>query len=297
MSIFEEERDNNLEATIESELAVENSVKIYLSQIKKIPLLSKAEEQMLAKEILKGNKIAKNKMIKSNLRLVVYLAKPYIGKSKLSFLDLIQEGNLGLSKAVDKFDYTMGYKFSTYASWWIKQSISRAIIDQNKTIRIPVHMIELTSKLNKAKNKLFQLFNREPTVAELCTELNLPEKTVQKVLNIVKDPVSLNAIISNDEDETTLEELIADESVASPENESFSTATKKAINEILLTLDSREKEVIELRFGLKDNNPQTLEEVGKKFNLTKERIRQIEQKALNKLRNPIRADKLRGYLD
>lgn len=298
MDIFEVEKEEYLEENdFEKDLPTENSVKIYLSQINKKPLLSFEDEQILSKKVLAGDRSARQKMIESNLRLVVYLAKPYIGKSKLSFLDLIQEGNIGLAKAVDKFDYTKGYKFSTYASYWIKQSISRAIIDQNKTIRIPVHIVELISKVNKAKNELFQKLNREPSIAEIAELTGLSEKKIKEAINIIKDPVSLNTVIGNDEDETSLEELVADEKCINPETESISNSVKKTIAEILGTLDSREREVIELRFGLNNIRPRTLEEVGQKFNLTKERIRQIEQKALNKLRNPIRANKLKGCLE
>lgn len=282
---------------IEHELPTENSVKVYLSQINKKPLLTFEKEQQLGAKILLGDKKAKQEMMEGNLRLVVYLAKPYIGKSKLTFLDLIQEGNLGLAKAVEKFDYTKGYKFSTYASYWIKQSISRAIIDQNKTIRLPVHIVELNSKVSKAKNELFNKLNREPTSAEIAEFMGEPEKKVKEILNLIKDPVSLNTTIGNDEDETSLEELVEDKSCRDPETESISNSIKKKILEVLSTLDSREREVIQLRFGLEDNFPRTLEEIGEHFNLTKERIRQIEQKALNKLRNPIRANKIKEFLD
>lgn len=279
------------------ELSVNNSVKVYLSQINKNPLLTQKEEQTLGAKILSGDQAAKTKMIESNLRLVVYLAKPYIGKSKLTFLDLIQEGNLGLVKAVDKFDYTKGYKFSTYASYWIKQAISRAIIDQNNTIRIPVHIVELISKINKAKNKFLEIEGHEPSSAELAEFMGISEKKIEEINNLIKDPVSLNTLIGGEDDETALEELIPDSSAINPEDKILQKATNKAINEILETLDTREKEIIELRYGLNGKTVKTLEEVGQKFNLSKERIRQIEHKALNKLRNPVRANKLRGYID
>ena len=289
-------RETNQESNYE-ELSVNNSVKVYLSQINKNPLLTQKEEQALAARILTGDKTAKEKMINSNLRLVVFLAKPYIGKSKLTFLDLIQEGNLGLVKAVDKFDYTKGYKFSTYASYWIKQAISRAIIDQNNTIRIPVHIVELVSKVNKAKNKFLEIHGHEPNSAELAEFMGTSKKKVEEIENLIKDPVSLNTLIGGDEDDTALEELIPDSNAVDPEDKVMQRAANKAINEILETLESREKEIIEFRYGLNGKPIKTLEEVGKKLNLSKERIRQIEHKALNKLRHPMRADKLRGYID
>ena len=292
-SIFETEK----EEVVSNALPANNSVKIYLSQINRRPLLSSKEEQELGAKILLGDKQAKSKMIESNLRLVVYLAKPYIGKSKLTFLDLIQEGNLGLVKAVDRFDYTKGYKFSTYASYWIKQAISRAIIDQNNTIRIPVHIVEYVSKINKFKNKFLDECGREPTNKEIAEGTGLSEKKIEEVNKLIKDPVSLNAMVGSEEDETSLEELVADTKAINPEEKSVQTATAQSINKILDTLDSREKEVIELRYGLNGKVSRTLEEVGKKFNLTKERIRQIEHKALNKLRNPSRAGVLREYMD
>ena len=275
----------------------DNPVKIYLNEIKKYPLLSFEEEQKLGKEIKKGNKAAKKKLIESNLRLVTFVAKPYIGKSRLSYLDLIQEGNIGLVKAVDKFDYSRGYKFSTYATYWIRQSISRALVDQNKTIRIPAHMVEMSTKVNRAKAQFLQENGREPSEKELVQITGLSEKKVLEVLNMIKDPISLNTIIGNEEDETTLEELIPDTNQITPEKICLNNHLRKVLDELLETLDSREKEIIQLRFGLTVPSPYTLEEVGKKFNLTKERIRQIEQKALNKLRNPIRSNKLKEFCD
>lgn len=293
----EEMFETEKEEKVEGDLSTSNSIKVYLSQINKSPLLSAKEEQDLGARILLGDKKAKSKMIESNLRLVVYLAKPYIGKSKLTFLDLIQEGNLGLVKAVDKFDYTKGYKFSTYASYWIKQAISRAIIDQNNTIRIPVHIAELVGKINKAKAKHLEKFGQEPTSKEIAEALGISIKKVEEVVNLIKDPVSLNTLIGGEEDETSLEELVADSKAINPEEKSIQHATRNSINELLDTLPTREKEIIELRYGLNGKGAKTLEEVGKKLNLTKERIRQLEHQALNKLRNPARSGKLRGYLD
>lgn len=293
----EEVFDTEKEEIIREALPISNSIKVYLSQINTKPLLSFKEEQDLGAKILLGDKKAKSKMIESNLRLVVYLAKPYIGKSKLTFLDLIQEGNLGLVKAVDKFDYTKGYKFSTYASYWIKQAISRAIIDQNHTIRIPVHIAELLTKVNRAKAQFLEENFREASAEEIAKMLDINVKKIEEINKLIKDPVSLNSMVGSEDDETALEELVADTKAIDPETNSVQTAARNSINELLGTLDTREKEILEYRYGLNGKNVKTLEEVGKHFNLTKERIRQLEHQALNKLRHPLRANKLKGYID
>lgn len=267
----------------------------YLKQIKEIPLLSAAEEKELAIRFLQGDKSAKNKLVSANLRLVVMAAKHYIGRSPLTFEDLIQEGNIGLMRAVDTFDPERGWRFSTYAMHWIKQAISRAILNQSKTIRIPVHMVELKTKYNKAQSELFIELGREATTEEIAKHLNLDIKKVVEVENMVKDPVSLNNAL-NDEDDGTLEDLVADTSAEDPNEAIDNELLSKQLHALLDTLTSRERSIIIARYGLNSQRPKTLEELGQEYNLSKERIRQIEQQALRKFRNPNRANLLKAYL-
>ena len=267
----------------------------YLKQIKEIPLLSATEEKELAIRFLRGDKSAKNKLVSANLRLVVMAAKHYIGRSPLTFEDLIQEGNIGLMRAVDTFDPERGWRFSTYAMHWIKQAISRAILNQSKTIRIPVHMVELKTKYNKAQSELFIELGREATTEEIAKHLNLDIKKVVEVENMVKDPVSLNNAL-NDEDDGTLEDLVADTSAEDPNEAIDNELLAKQFHALLDTLTSRERSIIIARYGLNSQRPKTLEELGQEYNLSKERIRQIEQQALRKFRNPNRANLLKAYL-
>lgn len=267
----------------------------YLRQIKEIPLLSAEEEKALAIRYLQGDKEAKSKLVAANLRLVVMAAKRYIGRSPLTFEDLIQEGNIGLMRAVDTFDPERGWRFSTYAMHWIKQAISRAILNQSKTIRIPVHMIELKTKYSKAQSELFLVLGREATAEEIAQYLKLDIKKVIEVENMVKDPVSLNNAL-NDEDDGTLEDLVADTAAEDPNDKLDNELLAKQIHALLNTLDSRERDIIIARYGLNSQRPKTLEELGQEYNLSKERIRQIEQQALRKFRNPNRANLLKSYL-
>ena len=276
-------------------VSVDDPVRMYLREIGKIPLLTFDQELELAKDILKGSEEAKQKLSESNLRLVVSIAKKYVGRGML-FLDLIQEGNMGLIKAVEKFDYTKGYKFSTYATWWIRQAITRAIADQARTIRIPVHMVETINKLIRTSRHLLQQLGREPTPEELAEEMEMPLDKVIEIQKIAQDPVSLETPIG-EEDDSHLGDFIQDEDSPAPQDSAAYTLLKEQLEEVMTTLTPREAKVLKLRFGLEDGRSRTLEEVGKEFNVTRERIRQIEAKALRKLRHPSRSKKLRDYMN
>ncbi len=285
----------NIDLSVPDGISTEDPVRMYLKEIGKVPLLSAEEEIELAKRMELGDEEAKNKLAEANLRLVVSIAKRYVGRGML-FLDLIQEGNLGLIKAVEKFDYRKGYKFSTYATWWIRQAITRAIADQARTIRIPVHMVETINKLIRVSRQLLQELGREPTPEEIAKEMNMPEDRVREILKISQEPVSLETPIGEEED-SHLGDFIQDDNVPVPADAAAFTLLKEQLMEVLSTLTDREQKVLRLRFGLDDGRARTLEEVGKEFNVTRERIRQIEAKALRKLRHPSRSRKLRDYLD
>ncbi len=275
-------------------VSVDDPVRMYLREIGKIPLLNYDQELELAKRVLEGDEEAKQKLSESNLRLVVSIAKKYVGRGML-FLDLIQEGNMGLIKAVEKFDYTKGYKFSTYATWWIRQAITRAIADQARTIRIPVHMVETINKLIRTSRHLLQKFGREPTPEEIAQELEMPIEKVVEIQKIAQDPVSLETPIG-EEDDSHLGDFIQDDDSPAPHDSAAYTLLKEQLEEVMNTLTPREAKVLKLRFGLEDGKARTLEEVGKEFEVTRERIRQIEAKALRKLRHPSRSKKLRDYM-
>ena len=275
-------------------VSVDDPVRMYLREIGKIPLLNYDEELELAKKVLDGDEDAKQKLANSNLRLVVSIAKKYVGRGML-FLDLIQEGNLGLIKAVEKFDYTKGYKFSTYATWWIRQAITRAIADQARTIRIPVHMVETINKLIRTSRHLLQRLGREPSPEEIAEELEMPLEKVIEIQKIAQDPVSLETPIG-EEDDSHLGDFIQDDDSPAPHDAASYTLLKEQLEEVMNTLTPREAKVLKLRFGLEDGKARTLEEVGKQFDVTRERIRQIEAKALRKLRHPSRSKKLRDYM-
>ena len=275
-------------------ISVDDPVRMYLREIGRIPLLTYDEELELAKKILEGDEDAKQKLAESNLRLVVSIAKKYVGRGML-FLDLIQEGNMGLIKAVEKFDYTKGFKFSTYATWWIRQAITRAIADQARTIRIPVHMVETINKLIRTSRNLLQQMGREPTPEEIAKEMEIPVEKVVEIQKIAQDPVSLETPIGEEED-SHLGDFIQDEDSPAPHDAASYTLLKEQLEEVMNTLTPREAKVLKLRFGLEDGKSRTLEEVGKEFNVTRERIRQIEAKALRKLRHPSRSKKLRDYM-
>ena len=275
--------------------SIEDPVRMYLKEIGKVSLLSADEEIELAKRMEKGDEAAKKRLAEANLRLVVSIAKRYVGRGML-FLDLIQEGNLGLIKAVEKFDYRKGYKFSTYATWWIRQAITRAIADQARTIRIPVHMVETINKLIRVSRQLLQELGREPTPEEIAEEMDMPVDRVREILKISQEPVSLETPIGEEED-SHLGDFIQDDNVPVPADAAAFTLLKEQLVEVLSTLTDREQKVLRLRFGLDDGRARTLEEVGKEFNVTRERIRQIEAKALRKLRHPSRSRKLKDYLD
>ena len=275
-------------------LNVDDPVKMFLKEIGKIRLLTFEEENILAERMLKGDKEAKKQLIESNLRLVVSIAKKYIGRG-MNFLDLIQEGNLGLIKAVDKFDQSKGYKFSTYATWWIRQAITRAIADQARTIRIPVHMVETINKLIKTSRHLLQTLGREPTPEEIAAELEMPVEKVRDILKVAQEPISLETPVG-EEDESNLGNFIPDEDAPSPSEQAADTLLREHIEEVMQTLTPREAKVLKLRFGLEDGRMRTLEEVGREFDVTRERIRQIEAKALRKLRHPSRSKKLKDFM-
>ncbi len=285
----------NLDLSIPDGVSLEDPVRMYLKEIGKVPLLSAEEEIELAKRMELGDQDAKKRLAEANLRLVVSIAKRYVGRGML-FLDLIQEGNLGLIKAVEKFDYRKGYKFSTYATWWIRQAITRAIADQARTIRIPVHMVETINKLIRVSRQLLQELGREPTPEEIAEEMNMPADRVREILKISQEPVSMETPIGEEED-SHLGDFIEDEQVPAPSDAAAFTLLKEQLVEVLGTLTEREQKVLRLRFGLDDSRARTLEEVGKEFNVTRERIRQIEAKALRKLRHPSRSRKLKDYLD
>ena len=291
----EEVELDKIDLSVPEGVSIEDPVRMYLKEIGKVSLLSADEEIELAKRMEKGDEAAKKRLAEANLRLVVSIAKRYVGRGML-FLDLIQEGNLGLIKAVEKFDYRKGYKFSTYATWWIRQAITRAIADQARTIRIPVHMVETINKLIRVSRQLLQELGREPTPEEIAEEMDLPVDRVREILKISQEPVSLETPIGEEED-SHLGDFIQDDNVPVPADAAAFTLLKEQLVEVLSTLTDREQKVLRLRFGLDDGRARTLEEVGKEFNVTRERIRQIEAKALRKLRHPSRSRKLKDYLD
>ena len=292
----EEEVDvENIDLSVPEGVSIEDPVRMYLKEIGKVPLLSAEEELELAKRMDEGDEAAKKRLAEANLRLVVSIAKRYVGRGML-FLDLIQEGNLGLIKAVEKFDYRKGYKFSTYATWWIRQAITRAIADQARTIRIPVHMVETINKLIRVSRQLLQELGREPQPEEIAEKMDMSVDRVREILKISQEPVSLETPIGEEED-SHLGDFIQDDNVPVPADAAAFTLLKEQLVEVLNTLTDREQKVLRLRFGLDDGRARTLEEVGKEFNVTRERIRQIEAKALRKLRHPSRSRKLKDYLD
>ena len=284
-----------IDLSVPDGISIEDPVRMYLKEIGKVPLLSADEEVELAKRMAEGDEDAKKRLAEANLRLVVSIAKRYVGRGML-FLDLIQEGNLGLIKAVEKFDYHKGFKFSTYATWWIRQAITRAIADQARTIRIPVHMVETINKLIRVSRQLLQELGREPTPEEIAAELDMPVERVREILKISQEPVSLETPIGEEED-SHLGDFIQDDNVPVPAEAAAQTLLKEQLDEVLDTLTEREQKVLRLRFGMDDGRARTLEEVGKEFDVPLERIRQIEAKALRKLRHPSRSRKLRDYLD
>ena len=299
ISELEEEIDENPEEVVsflaQEGVSIDDPVRMYLKEIGKVPLLSAEKELELAEKMSRGDVAAKKQLVEANLRLVVSIAKRYVNRG-MFFLDLIQEGNLGLLKAVDKFDYGKGYKFSTYATWWIRQAITRAIADQARTIRIPVHMVETINKVLRVSRQLLQELGREPTDEEIAKEMNLPVEKVREILKIAQEPVSLEMPIGEEED-SHLGDFIADDNAPAPQEAASYSMLREQLLEVLHTLTPREENVLKLRFGLEDGRPKTLEEVGKVFNITRERIRQIEAKALRKLRHPSRSKRLKDYLE
>lgn len=294
-SELDEERESELDMSLPEGINIDDPVRMYLKEIGKVPLLTAEEEVELAKRMEKGDIEAKRKLAEANLRLVVSIAKRYVGRGML-FLDLIQEGNLGLIKAVEKFDYRKGYKFSTYATWWIRQAITRAIADQARTIRIPVHMVETINKLIRVSRQLLQELGREPQPEEIAKQMGISEEKVREIIKIAQEPVSLETPIGEEED-SHLGDFIPDDDAPAPAEAAAFTLLKEQLLGVLDTLTPREEKVLRLRFGLDDGRARTLEEVGKEFNVTRERIRQIEAKALRKLRHPSRSKKLKDYLD
>lgn len=284
-----------IDLSVPEGISIDDPVRMYLKEIGKVPLLTAEEEIEIAKRLEAGDETAKQKLAEANLRLVVSIAKRYVGRGML-FLDLIQEGNLGLIKAVEKFDYRKGFKFSTYATWWIRQAITRAIADQARTIRIPVHMVETINKLIRVSRQLLQQYGREPTPEEIAAEMGISEAKVREIIKIAQEPVSLETPIGEEED-SHLGDFIPDDDAPAPAEAASFTLMKEQLMDVLDTLTPREEKVLRLRFGLDDGHQRTLEEVGKEFNVTRERIRQIEAKALRKLRHPSRSKKLRDYLD
>ncbi|HQE66597.1 MAG TPA: RNA polymerase sigma factor RpoD [Bacillota bacterium] len=291
----EDVEEVDLDISIPEGISIDDPVRMYLKEIGKVPLLSPEEEIDLANRIKKNDSEAKKKLTEANLRLVVSIAKRYVGRGML-FLDLIQEGNLGLIKAVEKFDYTKGFKFSTYATWWIRQAITRAIADQARTIRIPVHMVETINKLIRVSRQLLQQLGRDPSPEEIAAEMGMSEDKVREIMKIAQEPVSLETPIGEEED-SHLGDFIPDEDAPAPAESAAFTLLKEQLMEVLDTLTPREEKVLKLRFGLEDGRARTLEEVGKEFNVTRERIRQIEAKALRKLRHPSRSKKLKDFLE
>lgn len=290
-----EEEDIDLDAIdLLDGIGTEDPVRMYLKEIGTVPLLSAEEELRLAKRKSEGDDAAKERLIEANLRLVVSIAKRYTGRG-MSFLDLVQEGNLGLLKGVEKFDYTKGYKLSTYATWWIRQSVTRALADQARTIRVPVHMVETINKMSKMQRKLTLELGYEPSVAELSEALEMTEEKVMEIMQIAREPASLETPIG-EEDDSNLGDFVADSNVVTPEGNVESVMLRQHIDTLLNDLKDRERQVIVLRFGLEDGHPRTLEEVGREFNVTRERIRQIEAKALRKLRNPVRSKRIKDFL-
>ena len=287
---------DDLEMTLSTEgIAIDDPVKIYLKEIGRVPLLSPDEETELAKRMAEGDSYAKKRLSEANLRLVVSIAKKYVGRG-MQFLDLIQEGNLGLLKAVEKFDYTKGFKFSTYATWWIRQAITRAIADQARTIRIPVHMVVTITKVKKVSSQLLHETGHDPSAEEIADKLEMPAERVREIMRIAQDPVSLETPIGEEED-SHLGDFIPDDDAPAPADAASLMLLKEQLNEVLSTLTDREAKVLRLRFGLEDGRSRTLEEVGKEFDVTRERIRQIEAKALRKLRHPSRSKKVKDFLD
>ena len=284
-----------LEHYDEGEAKLDDPIRLYLREIGKIPLLTPEQEMDLAKRMSEGDEDARRQMSEANLRLVVSIAKRYVGRG-MQLLDLIQEGNLGLMKAVEKFDYTKGYKFSTYATWWIRQAITRAIADQARTIRIPVHMVETINRVLRTSHSMVQKLGREPTTDEIAQELHMEVSKVEEILKIAQEPVSLETPIGEEED-SHLGDFIQDDEASQPSEEASYTLLREQLEDVLSTLTPREEEVLRMRFGLRDGKPHTLEEVGKEFDVTRERIRQIESKALRKLRHPSRSKKLRDFLN
>ena len=295
LTVEQQEPEETEEPTPTEQVAIDDPVKVYLKEIGRVPLLTPEEETALAMRIIDGDLAAKKRLSEANLRLVVSIAKRYVGRG-MQFLDLIQEGNLGLIKAVEKFDYTKGFKFSTYATWWIRQAITRAIADQARTIRIPVHMVETINKVKKVSSQLLHKNGKEPNAEEIANELAMPVDKVREIMRVAQEPVSLETPIGEEED-SHLGDFIPDDDAPAPADAASHTLLKEQLDEVLGSLTEREAKVLRLRFGLEDGRPRTLEEVGKEFEVTRERIRQIEAKALRKLRHPSRSKKLKDFLD